>query len=387
MLLSNPDFIMTSRHSFCGITIVVILILGLYNVPSDAQALRLPDATNPHCSVGRRVGVTDVEITWNAPGVKGREGKIWGTPIAHYGFTVLGFGSNTASPWRDGANECTTIAFSTDVHINGKPLAAGKYALFMALYADSVTLIFSRNTQAWGSYFYKLEDDALRVTAYQQKDRLPSQELLTYSFMNQTENSVELALEWERWKIPFKVEVDVKQTTLASIQAQMSGALGFDPPSLQAAAQWCLVNGVNYEEAYNWINSASDPNLGGLQSFPVLSTKAGLLRKMGRTSDAEIAMKAAVANAKVLELHAYGRQLIGEKKYQEALEIFKLNHQKNGDGWPVHVGLMRGYSAVGDLTNALKHARQALQQAPDELNKNNLQNMVKTLEGGKPLTQ
>lgn len=369
---------------------VLWLLLGIVFIYFDqatAQALRLPDATNPHCTAGRRLGVTDIEISWNAPGMKGRDGRIWGTPVAHYGFTVLGFGSNTASPWRAGANECTTISFSTDVRINGIPLSAGKYALFMALYADSVTLIFSKNIHEWGSYFYQVEDDVLRVTTHQQKDLPFAQELLTYTFHDQTDRSVLVSLEWERWRIPFRVEVDVVQTTLAAIQAQMSGALGFDPPSLQAAAQWCLANEVNLQEAFNWITTASDPNLGGLQTFPVLSTKAGLLRKLGRTSEADAAIKAAVANAKVLELHAYGRQLIGEKKYPEALEIFKLNLQKHGDVWPVHVGLMRGYSAVGDLNNALKHARLAIQQAPDEMNKNNLQNMLKTLEAGKPIAQ
>lgn len=78
--------------------------------------LTLPrPATNLKSMAGREVGLTEIEIHWSAPGVKGREGKIWGTDIAHYGFKVLGFGSNTPSPWRAGANENTTIRFSTAV--------------------------------------------------------------------------------------------------------------------------------------------------------------------------------------------------------------------------------------------------------------------------------
>src|SRR5690349_24060416 len=71
-------------------------------------------------SASMRIGITDVEIHWDAPGVKGREGKIWGTNIAHYGFQYLGFGTAKESPWRAGANENTTISFSTDVMIEGK---------------------------------------------------------------------------------------------------------------------------------------------------------------------------------------------------------------------------------------------------------------------------
>jgi hypothetical protein len=136
---------------------------------SSAQALRIPDNTNFVSSAGRKIGVTEVLINWNAPGVKGRVGKIWGTDIVPYGYTVLGFGSAVASPWRAGADECTTISFSTDVIINNVPLQAGKYAFFIAVYPDSCTLIFNKNTDAWGAYFYNKDLDVVQITTKQQK--------------------------------------------------------------------------------------------------------------------------------------------------------------------------------------------------------------------------
>ena len=363
-----------------------LILFSLSN--TFGQALQLPEGGVNHKSwAGRRVGITDVEVHWNAPGVKGREGQIWGTPVAYYGFSVLGFGSYGESPWRAGANESTTISFSTDVTIEGQKLAAGKYGFFIALYPDSCTLIFSKNTAGWGSYFYNPDWDVLRVAVRQQKDLPQSRERLEYTFSNQTDRSVVVALEWEHWRIPFTVEVDLTQTALASIQSQMSGALGFDPPSLQAAAQWCLSNDVNLDQALVWINSATDPRLGGVTTFAALSTKAGLLRKKGDNEEADATMATALANASVFEMHAYGRQLIGEKKYKEALAVFEQNFQKNGDTWPTHVGLMRGYSAIGDVRNALKHAKIAVAQAPDDLNRNALEGMIKTLEAGKPIAQ
>lgn len=370
--------------------ISLLLGFGLFlSLPGVfAQMLALPNpGVNPKCTAGRRIGVTDLEIHWNAPGVKGREGKIWGTPVAYYGFSVLGFGSNSESPWRAGADENTTFSFSTDVTIQGKPLAAGKYGFFIALSPDSCTLIFSKNSNGWGSYFYHPEWDVLRVGVKQQKDLPQSRELLEYTFSELTDHSVVVALEWEHWRIPFKVEVDLKKTGLASIRSQLSGAMGFDPPSLQAAAQWCLTNDLNYEEALTWVNTATDPNLGGLKTFAVLSTKAGLLRKAGKEQEADKIMETALANASVIEMHGYGRQLIGQKKYKEALAVFEKNYQKNGDTWPTHVGLMRGYSATGDVKKALEHAKIALGQAPDDVNKKNLEASVKTLGEGKALMQ
>ncbi len=350
------------------------------------QLIQLPDGgVNLKRMTGTRIGVTDIEITWNAPGVKGREGNIWGTPTAHYGFTVLGFGSDGESPWRAGANENTTISFSTDVIINGKKLSAGKYGFFIALYQDTSTLIFSKTTTAWGSYFYNPKNDALRVGTMQQKDQKQSVERLDYVFSNQTDRSVEIALEWERWRIPMKVEVDLTATTLASIRAQLSGAMGFDPPSLQAAASWCLNNNVNFEEALHWIQVAVDPALGGVNSFAALSTKAGLLNKLNRKAEADQAMTLALDNASALEMHGYGRQLLAEKKVKEAMVIFERNYKKHKGAWPTNGGLMRGYSAMGDYKKALEYAKLALAQAPNELNKKALEQAVKTLESGKPL--
>ena len=112
-------------------TIIAFLCL-LFNPNVNAQMLRLPDGnTNYKCKTGRLLGATNIDINWNAPGVKGREGKIWGTDIVWYGFKVMGFGSNSASPWRAGADECTNFSFSTDIMVNGKPLAAGKYAFLL----------------------------------------------------------------------------------------------------------------------------------------------------------------------------------------------------------------------------------------------------------------
>jgi tetratricopeptide (TPR) repeat protein len=357
----------------------------LFSLSSISQLMLPNSGANLHNTAGRRVGLTDIEVSWNAPGVKGREGKIWGTDVAPYGFVVLGFGSKVQSPWRAGADESTTISFSTDVTINGKALPAGNYGFFIALYPDSCVLIFNRNTKGWGSYFYSANLDVLRVSAVQQKNQPQMVERLQYSFANQTAGSVELALEWERWRIPFTVAIDLKKTVLQSIQQQMSGAMGFDPPSLQQAAAWCLTNGVNYTQALQWITSATDPALGGVQSFAALSTRAGLLRQLGQPTEANAMMNDAIDKASANELHQYGRQLLAENKPAEAMVIFEKNFTKQKGAWPTHVGMMRGYSAIGKLDKALEHARLALAQAPDDINRSNLKKAIETLNSGKPL--
>src|SRR3954466_10819338 len=110
---------------------------------------QLPSGANKKAMVGERIGITDVVIHYDRPGVKGREGKIWGQLIP-VGFIDQGFGSSKAAPWRAGANENTTIEFSNDVTIEGQPLKAGKYAFFVAFDPNESTLIFSKNNSSWG---------------------------------------------------------------------------------------------------------------------------------------------------------------------------------------------------------------------------------------------
>ena len=85
------------------------------------------------------------------------------------------------------------------------------------------------------------------------------------------------------------------------------------------------------------------------------------------------------------QIHAYGRQLIGQGKAEAALAIFEKNAERFPDGWPVHVGLARGHSALGHYEKALEHAKMALGQAPSDASRGNVEGLIKTLEEGKDI--
>src|SRR5580698_7554518 len=106
-----------------------------------AQLTTLPRGGNKKASVSEQIGITDVIIHYNSPGVKKREGHIWGELIP-VGFYELGYGFKKPAPWRAGANENTTIEFTTDVKIDGHDLPAGKYGFFVAYGPEECTLIF-----------------------------------------------------------------------------------------------------------------------------------------------------------------------------------------------------------------------------------------------------
>ena len=354
-------------------------LVGFAQIPLTV----LPSGGNKKASVTERVGLTDVTIHYDRPGVKGREGKIWGQ-LVHTGFIDQGFGSSRAAPWRAGANESTTIEFNNPVKIEGQAIPAGKYGLFIAYDPNESTLIFSKNAGSWGSYYYDDKEDALRVKVkpvVQDK----STEWLKYEFMNETENAATIALVWEKLMIPFRLETDYVNDQLVSFRHELRTERGFIWQSWQQAAAWCLQRNVNLPQALQWADSASSQNFGGDRSFSALSTKAQILDKLGRGPEAADIMKKSLTYANVNEVHQYGRQLLQQKKNKEALDVFKMNYDKNPNQFTTLVGLTRGYSANGDYKTALKYAQQALPLATEINNKNNVQAMIDKLKEGKDI--
>ncbi len=361
------------------IYLIVLLLCSM--LTTTAQNLTVPpNGGNKKASVSERIGITDVTIHYDRPGVKGREGKIW-NGLVHTGFTDLGFGTSKQAPWRAGANENTTITFSTDVMVEGKSLQAGTYGFFIAMGNGDATLIFSNNKSSWGSFFYDPKEDALRVTVKTQPLN-ESVEWLKYEFMNETDNSAVIALIWEKLKIPFKVEVDYPKTQLAMFKNELRSSEGFTPEAWVQAAQFAAANN-DLEDALQWSDYSINGVFVGQKNFKTLSTKAMILAKQGKQAEADAAMKEALPLGSMIELHQYGRQLITDKKPKEALEVFKVNAQKNPGVFTTNMGLARGYSATGDYKNALKYAKLAQPMAPDKANKDAVAKMIDMLGQGK----
>ncbi|HTS45166.1 MAG TPA: DUF2911 domain-containing protein [Puia sp.] len=364
----------------------VIVLIALQFISGDflyAQLTSTPSGGNKKALVGERIGITDIVIDYSRPGVKKREGEIWGKLIP-VGYVDPGFGNTKQAPWRAGANENTTIEFSTDVKIEGQPLAAGKYGFFIAYDPAECTLIFSKNSGSWGSFFYNPAEDALRIKVRPVPvDK--SVEWLKYEFTDQTETSATVALQWEKLVIPFKIEVDLVATQLASFRKELQTDKGFLWESWAQAAQWCVQHNTNLDQALLWSDTATSIIFGGDKSFQAWSTKAQVLDKLGRSADAEAIMKKAMPYGNEFEIHQYGRQLLAQKKTQAALEVFKINYSMHPNDFVTNMGMARGYSATGDYKKALEFVQKAQPLATDPANKANAEKLIKMLQEGKDI--
>ncbi|HTB14509.1 MAG TPA: DUF2911 domain-containing protein [Bryobacteraceae bacterium] len=369
------------------------MLLTLYAGAVFGQVAGLtlpPSGNNQKASVSQFIGPVKVTIEYSSPSVHGpdgkdRRGQIWGK-LVPYGTVNLGFGSGKPSPWRAGANENTLFSVSYPVTIEGKTLPAGHYGLHMIPTADEWTVIFSKDTGSWGSFFYDENHDALRVQVKPHKNEY--REWLSYEFTERRPTEATAELQWEDLSVPWKIKVEnANDIYISKLKEELTSVPGFDYKSYDAAAQFLLQSKTNLDQALQWADAAVSMPGVGQTNFATLSTKALVLSAMGKNPDASALMQTALhlPATTPLEIHQYGRQLLTMKKNTEALEVFKYNAERNGDAWPVHVGLARGYAAVGDNKLALEHAKKALPQAPDDLNRKSLEAMVKSLSEGQSI--
>lgn len=360
----------------------VIVLLTMTSASfSQIQPLTLePDGGNKKASISEQIGIVKIAISYNRPGVKGREGKIWGTSVAHYGFVDQGHGTSYAAPWRAGANENTTMSFSHPVTIEGKELAAGTYGFFIALGETESTLIFSKVNNSWGSFYYDSTQDALRVKVKNETlDK--SVEWLKYEFNDETPNSAIISMSWEKRRIPFKVEADVKNLQIASFKSELRTTRPYE--DFISAANYCITNNIELEQALAWMDRAIYFRIMGVKNFRTLSTKAAVLIKMNKPDEAKKVMEEAIPFGTVTEVHFYARTLLNQKQTADAVKIFKMNYDKFPNVYTTNVGLGRAYSATGDFKKALQYMKAALPLAPDEVNKTSVTAMIKKLEEGK----
>ena len=137
---------------------------------------------------GKVEGTIDgVEVTleYGRPSVKGR--KVWGG-LVPYG-----------EVWRTGADEATTITFSSDVEIGGEKLAAGTYGLFTLPGEQEWVIIFNKVAEQWGAFGYDSSQDSLRVTTTVGSAEHKEQ-------MAFTVEGSSVVLRWEKLAVPFEVK-------------------------------------------------------------------------------------------------------------------------------------------------------------------------------------
>lgn len=211
------------------------------DISKEEEKLELPRKSLTS-TLTQDIGLTEFFVRYGRPSVKGRKKHIWGE-LVPYG-----------KVWRAGANEATTIEFSSDVKINGRPLKKGKYAIFVIPQKKGDwTFIFNTAIDSWGKEDYNEANDVLRVNATVEKSTF--QETLAYDFDKILENEGTFILRWECKLARITIQVN----TIEEARKNIATALEKYPNDWQVlvrSAAYYKNEKLELRQALEWANQA-----------------------------------------------------------------------------------------------------------------------------------
>ncbi len=230
---------MIPRHLRSALLFIAgsVLATGLFAQAPAAPKIDFP-APSPQGVIKQRVGLTDIEVTYNRPSMKGR--KVFGG-LVPYG-----------QVWRTGANNATRITFSTAAKLNGAAVPAGTYELFTIPGETEWTVIVQavKEKAQWGSYAYDQKNDTARFTAKPEAFPYPV-ETFAINIGELSDTSATLALFWEKVRVPVRIEVDTVATLVPQVEAVMASDAEKKP--FFAAAMFYYENNLDLAKAAAWM--------------------------------------------------------------------------------------------------------------------------------------
>ena len=359
-----------NRPTIFRLAFFLVFIIGFY--AALAQQTWLPREPSPAASVSQTVGISTVSVNYSRPSIRGRE--VWGV-LVPYGWDKNGSAIGLESPWRAGANENTVLHLSNDAKVEGTAVPAGDYGLFFIINKDNTgEVILSKDYKSWGAFRYNPDHDQMRAKI-NIRDVPVSVEKLYYSFDSVDRTSAELDLNWAKKQFPVKVEFAVDEIVMANAKQVLDGQTGFVFQNLNAAANYSLTHKIDTAQGMQWVVRSSN----AFPNFTALAIKSGFVKNAGDSVTAAKIMKDALPLATDAQLNAYGYQLLGANKFNEAIEVFKMNTQKHPENPNTWDSLGEGYALAGDKKNAIANFKKALSMNPPAPVKANSEKYLKQL--------
>ena len=253
--MKNSPILRLLSSAMCG--------LAIASAAAHAQEKFTFPALSPHATLKARAGLTDIEIDYSRPSLRGRE--------------VFGSVVPWGQVWRTGANESTKISFSTPVRFGDKEVPAGKYALYTIPNQSEWTVILSADTTLWGSNNYKEDKDAIRVTV---KPIALTQQVETFTIDvgNISTDTATLQILWDKTGVSVPLALGTTQNVLAGIQRAVADGKPMAPQFYSGAAMFYLGLNKDLPAALKFINQAIEMNA---KNFRAMRIKAEIQTKIG----------------------------------------------------------------------------------------------------------
>ena len=255
--------------------LAVVFAAGLFVANAQVKTPR----PSPNAEVEQELGLTEVEVKYSRPSVKGR--------------TIFGDLVPYGTMWRTGANSPTIVDFDDKVMVEGNEIEKGKYAMFTIPGKDKWTVIFNSNTKK-NAWEYDESTEAARFEVTPSKLAQPV-ESFTIGFDNLRDASCSMYMAWENTKVSFNIEVNTDEAVMATIEKTMAGPEAYDK---YLAARYYYENDKDLKKALTWVTEACDAMP---DKYWMLKWKAEIQAANGLTKEAI----ATAEKSKTLAAEAY----------------------------------------------------------------------------------
>nr|WP_317630638.1 DUF2911 domain-containing protein [uncultured Flavobacterium sp.] len=220
--------------------VVTAMFLTLYTTQESFSQVLIPQSS-AKSNFNQTVGLTEFKVSYSRPGIKGR--------------TVFGELVPYGKLWRTGANENTTVEFTTDVKFGGKDVKSGKYALYTLPKADNWEVILYNDINNWG--LPEKWDETKVVARVNTKPESLSRSIENFNIgvNNIDTDYADLELSWEKTVIAVRVTVPTKELAMKSIETTLAGPTAVD---YYNSAQYIYQSNGDLSKALIWVNKSID---------------------------------------------------------------------------------------------------------------------------------
>src|SRR5688572_17060992 len=183
---------MTTKH--CYLYAASCLALAVATAPAGSQGYPF----SQRGTVTQNVAFTEISVSYGRPVARGRE--LFGALVPW------------DNVWHPGADSATRIRFSRDVLLEGKPLPAGEYSLWLIPRERATwTLILSRAARVFHLPYPGANRDALRIDVT--PEQVSHMESFAIYFPTVLRDDAVMRLHWGTTALAIRIKAPFKRPT------------------------------------------------------------------------------------------------------------------------------------------------------------------------------
>ena len=257
-------------------SLIIILFQAVFtaNIHSQVETPQL----SPVCEFKQTVGLTEITFSYSRPSKRDR--IVFGNVVPY------------DKMWRFGANKNSTITISEEIYFGQDTLPKGTYAMFVKPGKESWELNFYSDFSNWGTP-EKWDDTKVVLKLKTPVIVLDTPvETMEISIENIGTASATLGISWDQVQVVYPFNLKTQKQVVENIEKVMTGPSASD---YYRSAKYYLNEGLNPEQALDWINKAVA--LRGESAYWMTRVQAELFAKNGNYSQAIQAAKLSITAA------------------------------------------------------------------------------------------